>query len=79
MEDVIVFGVTVLLFLNLSDSVKFRINIITSSRVMTIFVDTERPEIRKLELHSSEFCSIFEKLEKLGVPNLARMSLMKSC
>ena len=35
------------------------------------------PEIRKSEIPPSEFCSISGDWGKLGIPNLARMSLMK--
>ena len=35
------------------------------------------PEIRKLEMPSSEFCPISEDWDKLEIPNLARMSLIK--
>ena len=35
------------------------------------------PEIRKSEIPSSEFCSIYGDWRKLGIPNLDRMSLMK--
>ena len=37
------------------------------------------PEIRKSEIPPSEFCPISEDWGKLGIPNLARMSLIKSC
>ena len=35
-------------------------------------------EIQKLEIHLSEFCPISGDWDKLGLPNLARMSLMKN-
>ena len=35
------------------------------------------PEIRKSEIPSSEFCSIYGDWGKLGIPNLERVSLMK--
>ena len=35
------------------------------------------PEIRKSEIPPSEFCPISGDWGKLGIPNLARMSLMK--
>ena len=37
------------------------------------------PEIRKLEIPSSEFCPISEDWGKLGVPNLAETPLIKCC
>ena len=35
------------------------------------------PEIRKLEIHPFEFCSISGDWSKLGIPNLAEMSVIK--
>ena len=35
------------------------------------------PEIRKLEISPSKFCLISGDWSKLGIPNLAQMSLMK--
>ena len=35
------------------------------------------PEIRKSEIHPSEFCPISEDWGKLWIPNLARMSLIE--
>ena len=35
------------------------------------------PEIRKLEIPSSESCPISGDWDELGIPNVARMSLMK--
>ena len=35
------------------------------------------PEIRKSEIHPSEFCPISGDWDKLWIPNLARMSLIK--
>ena len=48
----------------------------TGSGVMTIFVDkglTGDPEIT----NTFEFCPIFGDSDKLGTPDLARMSLIK--
>ena len=38
---------------------------------------TDWPEIRKSEIPPSEFCPRSEDWGKLGIPNLARMSLLK--
>ena len=57
---------------------KFHANIITGSGVTTIFsFIRDWPEILKLEKPSSEFCPISREWDKLGIPNQARMSLMK--
>ena len=37
------------------------------------------PDIRKLEIPPSELCPISEEWGKLGIPNLAQMSLIKIC
>ena len=62
----------IVLFL-LSSLVKFHVNIITSSGVMTIFFSkglTRNPEIGNTP---SEFCLISGDRGKLEKPNLARM------
>ena len=56
---------------------KFHINIIFGSGVTTIFFYkglTRNPEIGNTP---SEFCPISGDWDELGIPNLARMSLMK--
>ena len=50
----------------------FHVNIITS-----FWVIRDWPEIRKLEIHPFEFCSISGDWSKLGIPNLAEMSVIK--
>ena len=55
----------------------FQVNIVTGSRVMTIFLYKDRPEIREPEIPTSEFCPISGDWDKLGIPSLAEMSLMK--
>ena len=55
----------------------FQVNIVTGSRVMTIFLYKDRPEIREPEIPTSEFCPISGDWDKLGIPSLAGMSLMK--
>ena len=55
---------------------KFYVNIMTGSGVLTIFVDkglTGAPELT----NTFEFCPIFGDTDKLGTPDLARMSLIK--
>ena len=57
---------------------KFYVNIITGSGVMAIFFNKGlRPEIRKSEISPFEFFPTYEDWGKLGISNLARMSLMK--
>ena len=46
---------------------KFHVNVITGSRVMTIFIDKDSQEIQKLEIPLSEFCPISGNLDKLGI------------
>ena len=53
---------------------RFHVNIITGSGVMTIFFDKG---LRKSDITRSEFCPIFGDRGELGIPNLARMSLIK--
>ena len=54
---------------------KFHVNIMTRSGVMTIF--DYWPEIRKSEIPLSEICTISGDWDKLGIPNLAQMFLIK--
>ena len=54
---------------------KFHVNIITCSGVMLTFKDW--PETQKSEISTSEFCPISGDWSELGIPNSARMSLMK--
>ena len=55
---------------------KFHVNIMTRSGVMTIF--NYWPEIRKSEIPLSEICTISGDWDKLGIPNLTQMFLIKS-
>ena len=64
----------VVLFLLISYWSKFYVNIITGSGVKTILF---WPWIWKSEIPLSEFCPISEDWDELGIPNLARMFLMK--
>ena len=57
---------------------KFHDNIITGSGLMTFFFIRDWPEIWKSEIPSSEFSSILRGWVELEIPNLARISLMKS-
>ena len=56
---------------------KFHVNIITGSRIMTIFFYKGWPEIRKSEIPPSEFCPISGDRGELWIQNLARMSLIE--
>ena len=56
---------------------KFHVNIITSSRVMAIFLCKGLTRNWKSEIPPSKFCSIYGNWGKLEIPNLSRMSLMK--
>ena len=56
---------------------KFHVNTITGSGVMKIFFYKGWTEIRKSEIPPSEFCLICGDWGKLGIPNLARTSLIK--
>ena len=56
---------------------KFHVNIITSSGAMTVFYLKGIDLNRKSEIPPSEFCPISGDWGKLGIPNLARMSLIK--
>ena len=55
----------------------FYVNIITGSGIRTIYICkglTKNPEIT-----FSQFCPISGDYDKLGILNLAQMSLIKSC
>ena len=56
---------------------KFHVNIITGSGVMTIFFYKGLTGNPESEIPSSEFCPISGDWGELGIPNLARMSLIK--
>ena len=78
-HDVIVnfFGRCFLSLVKLSYWSKLEVNIITGSGVKTIFFYRDWPEIRKLELPLSESFPISGDWGELGIPNLARISLIK--
>ena len=57
---------------------KFHVNIMTGSGVMTIFVYKELIRNPEIGIPLSNFCSISVNCGELGIPNLARMSLIKS-
>ena len=56
---------------------KFHVNIFTGSGVMTIYCIRDWPEVWKSEIPASEFCPVSGDWGKLGIANLAWMSLMK--
>ena len=56
---------------------KFHVNIITGSGVMTFYFIRDWPEIRKLEIPPSEFCPISGDWGGLRIQNLARTTLIK--
>ena len=60
-----------------SYSSKFHVNIITGSGVWQFSLIGDWPGIRKLEITPSEFCPIPGDWSELGIPNLARSSLIK--
>ena len=51
--------------------------LVLESRSFSFIRDQKSPEIRKLEISLYTFCAIFGDWDKLEIPNLARMSLMK--
>ena len=53
------------------------VNIINGSGVTTTSFYKELPKIQKWEIHLSEFFPISGDWDELGIPNLARMSLIK--
>ena len=57
---------------------KFHINMMTSPWVMTIFVYKGLARNPEIENTSSELCSISRDWGELGIPDLARKSLIKS-
>ena len=57
---------------------KFNFNIITCSGVITVLFIMDWPEVCKSERPASEFPPTSGDWDKLGIPNFAGMSLMKS-
>ena len=55
----------------------FHVNIILVLELWQFSFIRDWPEIQKLEIPLSEFCPISEDWGKLGIPNLARMFLIK--
>ena len=53
------------------------VSIINGSRVTTTYFYEGLPKIQKWEIHPSEFRPISGDWDELGIPNLARMSLIK--
>ena len=62
--------------INFSYWAKFHVSIITGSGVITFFCYKGWPEIQKSEIHPSEFCPISGEWDELGIPYLARVSVM---
>ena len=56
---------------------KFHVNIVTGLELWQFSFTRDEPEIRKLEITPSEFCPISGERGELGIPNLARVFLMK--
>ena len=56
---------------------KIHVNIITGSGVTTISIYKGLTRNRKSEIPLSEFCQISRDWGELGLPNLARTSLIK--
>ena len=57
---------------------KFHVNIVTGSRIMSISLIRDWPEIGKSEIPPSEFCPISGDWGQFWIPYLAQMSLIKS-
>ena len=56
---------------------KFHVSVITGSGVITIFFYKGLTRNPELDISPPVFCPISGDCGKLGIPNLARMSLMK--